>query len=90
VKDTDLFDLDRALTPGERKGLLRRSPVPRGYVMPPGTGPEGETCGSCKHLYRNQMSKVYLKCNLNRAKWTGGGASDIRAKSPACKKWERA
>ena len=84
----DLFGLDRALTPRERKGLKRSGPVPRGYVMPPGTGPEGETCGSCKHLYRNQMAKTYLKCNLARHKWTGGGGSDIRAKSPACQKWE--
>ena len=84
----DLFGLERALTPRERKGLKRSGPVRTGYVMPPGTGPEGETCGSCKHIYRNQMSKVYLKCNLARHKWTGGGGSDIRARSPACQKWE--
>lgn len=84
----DLFGLDRALTPRERKGLKRSGPVPRGYVAPPGTGPAGETCGSCKHLYRNRMAKTYLKCSLNRARWTGGGGSDVRARSPACQKWE--
>jgi hypothetical protein len=71
----------RALVPPCGKG-------PRGHVAPPGTGPEGETCGSCKHLFRNQMAKVYLKCGLNRAKWTGGGKSDVRARDHACKMWE--
>lgn len=84
----DLFGLDRALTPIERKRLKRREPVPRGHVFPSGTGPAGETCGSCLHLYRNRMSKTYLKCGLNRSKWTGGRASDVRAKDASCKKWD--
>ena len=68
----------------------RKPTPPKGYAAPPGTGPEGETCKSCRHIYRNQMSKTYLKCVLNRASWTGGPGSDIRASSPACRKWERA
>jgi hypothetical protein len=68
-------------------GKLRREPVPHGHVMPPGTGPEGETCGSCAHMTRKRMGKVYLKCGLNVAKWTSGRGSDIRAKDAACKKW---
>lgn len=63
---------------------------PRGYAAPPGTGPEGETCKTCKHIYRNQQAKVYLKCWLTRACWTGGGKTDIRARAPACSKWEKA
>lgn len=70
---------------GKRK---RREPKPNGYAYFPGTGPAGETCKTCKHIYRNRLAKTYLKCNLNQAKWTGGGGSDIRAKSPACKFWE--
>jgi len=85
----DLFGLDRALTPAERKKLKRKTPIPRGHAWTPGSGPQGETCGSCMHLFRNRMSKTYLKCNLNKANWTGGGASDIRARDAACKKWER-
>lgn len=61
---------------------------PRGYAHPPGTGPEGETCGTCKHMARNKWSKVYLKCDLARHLWTHGPGSDIRARSPACKAWE--
>jgi hypothetical protein len=62
---------------------------PRGYAWPPGTGPAGETCGSCKHLFRNRLAKTYLKCSLTRAAWTGGRASDVLAGAAACKKWER-
>ena len=58
------------------------------YAAPVGSGPKGETCGSCKHLFRNRMARVYLKCALTRAKWTGGGGTDIKARAPACAKWE--
>ena len=87
----DLFGLDRVLTPYERKhlGQKRKSVIPSGHVMPPGTGPIGETCGSCLHIFRNRQSKAYLKCGLNRAKWTGGPKTDIRAGDAACKKWEK-
>lgn len=66
----------------------RREPVPRGYAWAPGTGPAGETCKSCRHLVRKQWAKTYLKCGLMQAKWTCGGGSDVRARSPACKFWE--
>lgn len=59
---------------------------PRGYVYHPGTGPEGETCGSCQHISRFRR---WHKCDLNKARWTGGRGSDILARSPACKYWER-
>ena len=58
---------------------------PRGYFYPPGTGPKNETCGTCKHCAR---FKKWAKCELNRARWTGGRGSDILARSPACKYWE--
>lgn len=61
---------------------------PSGYAAIPGTGPEGETCGSCKHMVRKRMGNVYRKCGLMRAHWTGGGKTDILAKSPACSRWE--
>ena len=61
---------------------------PRGYIMPPGTGPAGETCKTCKHIFRRRHAKTYLKCGLNKARWTRGSGSDIRAESPACSKWE--
>ena len=67
----------------------RRDPVPNGYAARTGTGPAGETCGSCAHLYRNRMAKTYLKCGLMRAHWTGGRATDVLARAPACREWSR-
>jgi hypothetical protein len=68
---------------------VSRAGLAHGYVAPPGTGPAGETCRSCAFLYRNQLAKTYLKCWLNRGKWTGGHYSDVLARSPACMKWQR-
>jgi len=55
-----------------------------GYIMPPGTGPAGETCGTCKHIFRPAR---YRKCELARGIWTGGFKTDVLARSPACTKW---
>lgn len=88
----DLFTLaamDHALTPKERRAMLRAASVRRGlHAAEPGTGPEGETCGTCAHLVRKHMAKTYLKCGLCRARWTCGGGTDIRARDPACSKWQ--
>lgn len=65
-----------------------KAPKRRGHAAIPGTGPEGETCGSCRHIYRRQMAKTYIKCELTRSCWTGGGGTDVRARDPACSKWE--
>lgn len=62
----------------------------RGHADRPGTGPKGETCGSCRHIAKRQMAKVYTKCGLTRATWSGGGATDVRHKDPACSRWEMA
>lgn len=88
--EVDLQALMDAPMSAERDAAKRkRKPTPkRGHYFTPGTGPEGETCGTCKHLFRNQRSKTYLKCGLNRVHWTGGEGSDIRAKDAACKFWE--
>ena len=65
-----------------RKGL---------YAAHPGSGPEGETCRSCKHYGRVEYhGKIWLKCMLCRAFWTHGAGTDIKAGAPACSKWEAA
>lgn len=61
---------------------------PRGYAAPPGTGPAGETCGTCQHARRIVMGKTFHKCALAKAKWTHGRKTDVLAGSPACSKWE--
>ena len=60
-----------------------------GHAAIPGTGPAGETCQSCAHLYRRTMASTYLKCRLMRAHWTGGQGSDVGAKDAACRRWEK-
>lgn len=55
-----------------------------------GTGPAGETCRTCRHCVRlPHSSKTFLKCGLCERQWTHGPGSDIRARWPACKFWER-
>lgn len=65
----------------------RRLSKKHGHAAVPGTGPKDETCGSCSHLARRQMSRAYLKCGLMRAYWTGGDGTDVRAADPACRRW---
>lgn len=84
----DLFSLDRALTPAERRRLQAKPAKKTGHAWRPGTGPEGETCKTCCHLVRRQMAKVYLKCGLMRQHWTGGSGTDVRAGDPACREWK--
>lgn len=45
---------------------------PKGYADHPGTGPKGETCGSCAHHCVKSMGK----------------GSDILVRAAACSKWE--
>lgn len=88
------------LTPPEERGLTeadmlerkrarrRASERPRGYAWTPGTGPDGETCGSCRHRVRIPLSgKTVSKCGANRSAWTASRRTDILAGSPACKFW---
>lgn len=84
--------LDRALTPTERQQLFRKHPKPKGmHAAPAGSGPARETCGSCAHLVRKRMAtKTYLKCGLCRSSWTGGAGTDVKARDPACSKWQAA
>lgn len=53
-----------------------------------GPGPEGETCKTCRHLTvnRNPTVKTYYKCRLGAI--TGGPATDVRLRWPACGRWE--
>lgn len=85
--EVSLAELARQPFNGRKK---RKEPVPRGYAAPPGTGPKDETCKTCKHIVRvHYHDKTYLKCQLREATWTHGGGSDIRAKFPACRFWEK-
>ncbi len=67
----------------------RKSLGRQGHAADPGSGPEGETCRTCRHLTRIRHSRMYLKCELMRKHWTGGKGSDVRSGDPACREWER-
>lgn len=79
-----------AMTPAERRKLSSKKRTLGGYAAVPGSGPPSETCGSCRHICRKQLSKTYIKCTLMKHKWTGGGGTDIKTHTPACSKWEKA
>ena len=77
---SELFDVGER-TPRSRK---RSRPTPE----PIGSGPEGETCKTCRYATRvDYHDKRYYKCDLIE-QWTHGPGTDIRLKWPACAKWE--
>ena len=47
---------------------------------------KSHTCGKCKFFLRFHQSTTWFKCDLTT--FTGGAATDWRAKWPACGKWE--
>lgn len=88
----DLFGqpiAENSLPPAPGYFSKRRPTTPNGYAAIPGTGPAGETCRTCWHLVRVRHAKAYLKCGLERSRWTGGPGTDVKAGSPACSKWGR-
>jgi hypothetical protein len=90
-KQPNLFG---GVDPAAVRGALR-SPPAAGYPAAPGTGPEGETCGSCSHcrmrLFTRQRPgarpRKFYKCGANRWAWTHGRESDVLVHSPACRLW---
>lgn len=58
----------------------------RAHAWLPGTGPAGETCGSCGHCQGWEGgARVYYKCSLMPR--TSGAATDVRLRDAACKRW---
>ena len=84
---SDLVNLDRALTPSALSHL-RGGTQAKGYAAMPGTGPKGETCGSCDHLVRKRLARVHRKCGLMERHWTGGEGTDVLTTAPACRSWK--
>ena len=85
----DLFGFEQPEKP-IYTGRKRKNTQANGYAATPGSGPEGETCGSCNNFIRrgSYSGKEFFKCEIMRASWTFGVGSDIRKKSPACRRWE--
>lgn len=84
MSEPELFDGLAGHAAPERPVRIKKQGL---YAALPGTGPAGETCGSCEHCHRAWNGR-YRKCALLRNRWTGGPGTDIKARSPACAKWE--
>ena len=91
MNDLDLFGLPVPPPPLKLDGEPRRRTTrPLGYAFRPGSGPEGETCGTCEHACRLRYhNKTYYKCEIVQHRWTHGAGSDILLKSPACTAWAK-
>ena len=75
---------------GEVPKSKRKGTKPNGYAWRPGTGPKGETCGSCEHCVKRAFTAgSYFKCKLNEVAWGHTRRTDILFRSAACKYWEK-
>jgi len=62
---------------------------PAGYAAPPGSGAQGETCGTCTHCcIRRIHDRNIYKCGQRVERWTLDRSSDVLLRSPACRKWQ--
>lgn len=89
MKDLFGIAIDERTLPAPRDHK-RRNTRPNGYAARPGTGPAGETCGTCEHFCWSHPGgrRHYLKCGLVRKNWTHGPGTDILKRSPACELWK--
>lgn len=85
----DLFGnpVDELTLPAHRDKPKKKY-TPNGYASRPGSGPVGESCGTCENaVKRNGGRRYYWKCMLMAKVWTASYGTDIRLKSPACALW---
>jgi len=90
--EKDLFG--KTITDIEKEFGVRESPLKglklvTGYPATPGTGPDGETCKTCKFKTRFQSGKVWYKCKKMYDHWSHGTGTDIKMGAPACSYWEK-
>lgn len=69
---------------GDLFGGDTRTYAGNGYAADPGTGPAGETCGSCA----NYEPGRFKKCGIGRK--SNGPGTDILKSAPACHRWVKA
>lgn len=61
----------------------------KGHAGVPGRGPDGETCGTCKHRASLRLTRRHHKCKLMEKTWGRGPKTDIKLGDPACDLWEK-
>ena len=85
------------------EGVPNRSDIIPGMAYFQGTGPEGKTCGDCKHrgyvrearkgVWSDRLQEVVFrhyrvqKCAMFR-KMVGGHGANVKADYPSCKYYE--
>lgn len=73
----------------EQERVKKLKYTPNGYAAPPGTGPDGKTCKDCAHYTHGGVGRrSYPKCDLMKKHWTRSYGTDIRAGSPACRRFQ--
>jgi hypothetical protein len=83
--DQAWLDAHPAFLIAGKTGLLKGD---RAHSYKPGTGPAGESCGTCEKLREHHYSRTYFKCAVMKRFWTRGPGTDIRKKDSACLAWE--
>ena len=87
------FALFGGVEPAPVQPSAMRSPKANGYAAPPGTGPNGETCGTCQHCTvheatRGPRTRRWYKCEVMVRNWTYSRGSDVLLTSPACRHFQ--
>lgn len=84
MSEVDLFGAPVQADPAKK----RKDTKPGGYARTPGSGPAGQTCGSCRFCIGTGAGRhTYYKCEIIKFRWTRGPGTDILKKSPACSMW---
>lgn len=65
-------------------------PMDRAHPYPPGSGPPGQTCGTCAKLCVRRYARNYYKCRVLMKHWSNGFGTDVKLKDQACMSWEPA
>jgi hypothetical protein len=58
------------------------------HAARPGSGPPGETCGSCHHLLLSGSRGQFRKCGKMRGTGSRSARSDVRKEDLACVVWQ--
>lgn len=67
-----------------------RSAKANGYAARPGSGPEGQTCGTCANCAVRELANRHVfKCRLLVRSWSACRSTDVLKSSPACKHWQQ-
>jgi len=83
----DLFGNDVTIEEARTLMHRKRDERPKGYAARPGSGPAGETCGTCANACKSNGH--FWKCLLLKHRWTNSYGTDIRLKTAACEFWKK-